>query len=185
VLLQDFVRVFADALWSADARSPVQGKYAPGVGPHTESRTIDLALAQVPPDAGWASSVRREVPYPNSSELCDVVMPGEWAMEFKLMRMLRNNGGVEPTMVAHILSPYEGSAVTDCIKLAGSNFAERRAVVIIAYDYDDYPLEPLTAAFEAVAAQHVELGTRAEAPFDGLGHAHHRRGKVMAWEVRG
>ena len=99
MLLQDFVRVFADALVAADAKEPVQGKYAPGIGPHTETRTIDLTLAEVVSEGGWRPSVQREVSYPNSHELCDVVVPGEWAMEFKLMRMLRNNGGVEPTMV--------------------------------------------------------------------------------------
>ena len=34
-----------------------------------------------------------------------------------MMRLVRNNGDIEPSAVGHILSPYEESALIDCEKL--------------------------------------------------------------------
>jgi len=73
--------------------------------------------------------------------------------------------------------------LTDCIKLSGSGFPGTKAVVIVGYSYDDLPLEPAVAAFEALAKAMVMLGKRHEASFCGLCHPVQGEGKVLAWQV--
>ncbi len=91
-----------------------------------ESDTVTLALEAVldpiPP-------TRREVPYPSvPRSRCDVVIderPG-WAIEFKMLRLMGDNGKPNDNMLMHILSPYpvHRSAVTDCPKLLVSWFEQ-------------------------------------------------------------
>ena len=45
-------------------------------------------------------------------------------------------------------------------------------------------MELAVAAFEQLARERVQLGTRNFASFDGLIHPVHRRGGVFVWEVR-
>ena len=44
-------------------------------------------------------------------------------------------------------------------------------------------LEPVVKAFEVLARERVELGTRHEATLTGLVHPVHAEGSVFAWEV--
>lgn len=55
--------------------------------------------------------------------------------------------------------------------------------MIYGYDYEDWPMELAVAAFELLAREKVQLGTRNFASFDGLVHPVHRRGGVFVWEV--
>lgn len=58
---------------------------------------------------------------------CDLVLEGEWAVEVKMLRCLGDNGKPNDNILMHILSPYPAhrSALTDCMKLRDSGFAER------------------------------------------------------------
>jgi hypothetical protein len=60
------------------------------------------------------------------------------------------------------------AAVTDCVKLARSGFAGRRAILIYGFDDPERSLRWLIEAFEAVAAGHAVLGSRTEAPLRNL-----------------
>ena len=73
--------------------------------------------------------------------------------------------------------------MTDCVKLARSDFGGRRAVLIYGFEVPGRPLAWLVEAFEALAAHHVELGTRAESPLRDLVHPIFASGAVFAWEV--
>ncbi len=99
--------------------------------------------------------------------------------------MGRDNGTYEDAAIKKILSPYadDRSAVTDCVKLARSNFGSQQAVLIYGFEVPGRPLAWLIEAFEAVAAQHVELGTRAESPLRDLVHPIIASGAIFAWEV--
>ena len=161
--------------------------FQPGIGPHSESETITLALAEA--SAGFVGThIEREVPYPAiARSRCDLVIdesPG-WAVEIKLLRLLGDNGLKNDNMLMHILSPYpvDHSALTDCPKLLRSGFVGRKAIVIIGYDYDDLPLAPTIRAFELLASSEVNLTAANLAPFDGLIHPVHRRGEVFGWEI--
>ena len=191
--LQQLVDGLASGIVAADARSPVavgqrSGRvFQPGIGPHTESETITLALAEL--CAGLSDvQFEREVPYPAiARSRCDVVIDGTagWAVEVKLLRLLGDNGLKNDNMLMHILSPYpvDHSALTDCPKLLRSGFEGRKAIVIIGYDYDALPLAPTIRAFELLATSEVGLFAAKPASFEGLIHPVHRRGAVFGWEI--
>lgn len=187
--LYQLVRDFASGIEKADALRPAcvsaSGRaYSPGIGPHTESRTIELVLEQL----AWHdhSVPRTSVPYPCASrQKCDLVLEGEWAVEVKMLRFLGDNGKPNDNILMHILSPYPAhrSALADCMKLRSSGFAERLAILIYGYDYAAWPMDPAVEAFEALAMRSVELGTRTVAAFSHLVHPVHQEGRVFGWEV--
>jgi hypothetical protein len=108
-----------------------------------------------------------------------------WAVEFKLLRLLGDNGKLNDNMLMHILSPYEAhrSALTDCRKLLLSGFQCQRAIVIVGYESGEWPLSLALNAFEALAGAEHPLGHRIEAHFEGLRHPIHSKGIVSAWEL--
>jgi hypothetical protein len=191
--LQQLVEGLASGIVAADSRSPIavgqrSGRvYQPGIGPHSESETITLALGE---SCAGLDEVRlnREVPYPNvPRNRCDLIIYGTpgWAIEIKLLRLLGDNGLKNDNMLMHILSPYptDHSALSDCSKLLRSGFEGRKAIVIIGYDYDAFPLFPTIRAFELLASSEVELQAAEPVTFDGLIHPVHRRGAVHGWEL--
>lgn len=104
-----------------------------------------------------------------------------------MLRLMGDNGKTNDNMLMHILSPYPShrSALTDCLKLRDSHFAQRRAVLIYGFDYPAWPLDPAIEAFETLARVQIAIGDRCEAPFDGLMHPIHTHGRVFAWEISG
>jgi hypothetical protein len=196
VSLGDIVSDFADAFKAVDGTSP-QGAsrrrtYRPGIGPLTEADTVNRALQHL--KEGRRSSYYRDASpkrYPSSRQQCDLVVPGEWAIEFKLLRPFGDNGAQAEHWSENALHPYPGnvSSIGDSIKLIESGFAERKAIVIFGYEHSP-PLIDITIAiesFEAIAKQVVgiELGARQSAKFDLLIHPVHQQGKVFGWQVLG
>jgi hypothetical protein len=153
--LGQFVQDFARALVVVDARRPVAASnrtgtlYRPGIGPHTESATLNFVmehLRQVLPDVYMGSC--REVSYPSSPrQTCDVCFGSDpdwhWSIEIKMLRVMGDNGKSNDNILMHILSPYPAnrSAVTDCEKLLQSGLPGHKAIMIFAYEYRDYPAE--------------------------------------------
>jgi len=130
------------------------------------------------------------VKHPNlSRQRCDLCIGApdhwRWAIEFKMLRLLGDNGGLNDNMLMHILSPYSQhrSALTDCQKLLDSGFESRIAIAIFGYDAPGWPLEDAIAAFEALASRWVHLGQRVDERFTGLQHPVHCSGSVYAWEI--
>ncbi|HZT76409.1 MAG TPA: hypothetical protein VFA27_07115 [Vicinamibacterales bacterium] len=76
------------------------------------------------------------------------------------------------------------SALVDCVKLATSDIAQRRAVLIYGFDDRRRPLRIMIDAFEALACRSVSLGSRAEAQLGSLVHPVHSAGAVFGWEVQ-
>ena len=108
-----------------------------------------------------------------------------WFIEVKMMRLMGDNGKANDNILTHILSPYpqHRSALTDCAKLTVSGFNGRYAILIYGYDYDDWPLDPVMAAFEYLASDIVVLSQKHVAQFAGLVHPVHQHGRVFAWKV--
>lgn len=191
--LENLVSDFARGMALADSRAPQQvssrtGKaYQPGLGPHTESKTVDLVMAELGAAsegryAGYETGVR--YPGPGRVRRCDLVVAG-WAVEVKMLRIMGDNGKPNDNMLMHILSPYEQhrSALTDCRKLAESSLGPRKAVLIFGYEYEGRPMAPAIDAFEALAARDVSLGGRVYSEVGGLIHPIHQRGGVFGWEL--
>jgi hypothetical protein len=95
--LAQVVNDFAEALAAVDATRP-QGAsktriYRPGIGPLTEADAVGRALRHLQGEL-QRSDYRDASPkqYPNSRQQCDLVAPGEWAIELKPLRPFGDNG---------------------------------------------------------------------------------------------
>src|SRR5215213_3812974 len=176
MLLSDIVSDFADAFKAVDATRPRGSSrtrtYKPGIGPLTEADAINRALQHLK-ESPRSSHYRDVSPrrYPSSRQQCDLVIPGEWAIEFKLLRPFGDNGAEAEHWSENALHPYPGnvSSIGDSIKLIESGFPERKAVLIFGYEHSP-PLIDITTAiesFEVIAKQIVgiELGERYSAQF--------------------
>ena len=190
--LSEFVAQFAEALNAADSRrpmavSPRSGRvYQPGIGPHPEDRAVDLIVAELnilQPD--W----RHRAAAVLSQLEADLRLlwgdPPEWAVEIKMFRPNGDNGKPDDTAIKDILSPFvaDRSAVADCRKIADSDIAPHRAILIYGFDDNRKPLLEMIAAFETLARTRVTLGQRRQAPIGPLVHPVHRTGAVFGWEV--
>ena len=192
--LGQIVHDFAAGMEAADKRRPraasssVAGRfYQPGIGPFREAEAVALTLAELRTVRGGAYAHAGKRRYPASRNECDLAL-GElpdWAIEVKMARLRRDNGGYEDTTTKKILSPYpdDRSAVTDCRKLASSGFGERRAILIYGFEDPARPIMWLIEAFELIAARTVTLGLRETAPLKDLVHPVFAAGHVWGWEV--
>jgi hypothetical protein len=194
--LEQLVREFAASMMAADRLAPQAVShrregvaYRPGIGPFAEDEAVRLTVDQMRLLRPGVYDQLAKVRYPNDRRTCDLGVgdPPTWAIEVKLARVGRDNGTYEDTAVKKILSPYpdDRSAVTDCVKLARSEFGCRKGVLIYGFEDEMRPLDWLIDAFELIAAKHVELGPRVSAPLDGLVHPIFNSGAVFAWEVYG
>jgi hypothetical protein len=194
--LGEVVSDFADAFKAVDEMRP-QGAsrtrtYRPGIGPLTEADAVSRALQHL--KEGTRSSYYRDASpkrYPNSRQQCDLVVPDEWAIEFKLLRPFGDNGAEAEHWSENALHPYPGnvSSIGDSFKLIESGFPERKAIVIFGYEHLP-PLIDTTVAiesFEAIVKRvlGIELGARQSAEFGPLIHPVHQQGKVFGWQVLG
>jgi hypothetical protein len=195
--LVDLVLDVASAIKRIDERRPQAANartgalYQPGIGPHPETQAVNLVVAELAalaPDR-YGGRLHVGVPYPAGRQKCDLCIGAapawDWAAEIKMLRLMGDNGKPNDNLLTHILSPYpnDRSALTDCVKLAESGLAGRKAVVIYGFDYPDLPMDPAVEAFEVLARRRVNLGHRAVGSYSGLVHPVHRSGRVFGWEV--
>ena len=113
------------------------------------------------------------------------------AIEIKLARPYGDNGKPAERWSENLLYPYPGntSSIGDCLKLLGSGFTERKAIVVIGYEHSppNIPLEPAVRGFELLARDvfRLHLSDRVEVLVTGLVHPSHQRATIYAWEVLG
>lgn len=192
ITLDQLVQDLARAWERVDATAPRSKNYPPGLGAFDEKDLVKRLLEDLHTldPAAYGGPETREAPYRSGSagDLCDLCLghagAWDWALEVKVARLLRSTGGIEPAAVSHILSPYGESALYDCTKILRFAPTKARGIVIIGYDYPGLPLSALIDDFEVLARRRVSLGTRAEAEFSGSVHPYHRKGCIMAWEVK-
>ena len=191
--LQQIVKDFAKGIELAHVKAPQSKNWRRGIGPHDEIEVIRLVMTELAarlPERYTAHE--REVLYPGTRQACDLCI-GEapdfsWAIEFKALRMLGDKGhtGTGRDDVSKILSPYpqQRSALTDCLKLSSSGLGHRQALIIYAYDWEEFPAESVIEIFEFAANRWVRLGDRLSYPFSGLIHPVHQEGTVYGWELK-
>src|SRR5215467_14114557 len=106
----------------------------------------------------------------------DMLIPNQWAIEFKIARPYGDNGKEAENWSVNLLHPYPGnvSSVGDCHKLARLPGPERKAVVVIGYEHvpPKISLTPLIESFEAIAryVAGMNLSTRIEVSVSDLIH---------------
>lgn len=156
--------------------------FKPGVGPYGEPQLVRLIAGYLNQLSNYHGNVKTKR-YP------DLLIPDEWAIEFKIARPFGDNGKEAENWSVNLLHPYPGnvSTIGDCYKLANHAGPERRGIVVIGYEHvpPKIDLSALVESFEAVA-RHVSrfmLSPRIERRHDGLIHPVHQSVRVFAWEL--
>jgi hypothetical protein len=182
--LDEVLHEIADGLASIDASRIPFRAFQSGVGPYGEPLLVKLLAAYRNGLAKFHGAVR-------TKRTPDLLIPNEWAMEFKITRPYGDNGREAENWSVNLLHPFAGnvSTIGDCYKLAQMQCAERKAVVVIGYEHmpPKIDLAPLIESFETIA-KHVggiELSPRLELRREGLVHPVHQVARVFAWEVIG
>lgn len=128
-------------------------------------------------------------PYPNAPrEKCDLWIGAvpEWFVEVKMGRFRGDNGKPDDTGIKDLISPFrqDRSALADGVKLAGSGFEPREAVLVYGFDDDERPLADAVDALDLLLNS-VRTSGRCEAEYRDLRHPVFSSGLVVAWEILG
>ena len=182
ISLKEIVDHIADAVVSIDASEPPFKGFQSGVGPYGEPQLVKLIAAHLNRSPKYhGSAATRRSP--------DLLVPGEWAIEFKIVRPFGDNGKEAENWSVNLLHPYPGniSVIGDCYKLRTHPGVERRAVVVIGYEHDPAKIDltPLVRSFEVIAKEvaMVSLSDRIEVRRAGLVHPVHQVARLFAWQV--
>jgi hypothetical protein len=182
--LEEAIADIADGLATIDAKGVPFRTFQPGVGPYGEPKLVKLVAEYLNQFPKYRGAVR-------TKRTPDLLIPNEWAMEFKIARPFGDNGREAENWSVNLLHPYKGnvSTIGDCYKLTNLQCAERKAVVVIGYEHvpPNVDLTPLIESFEAVAkfVAHIGLSARVECRRDGLVHPVHQSVRMFGWEVIG
>jgi hypothetical protein len=178
--MKQLVADVADACAAIDASGATFKSFQPGVGPFGEPQLVKLMAAHLAKDPRYPGAASKRTP--------DLLIPHQWALEFKIARPFGDNGLEAESWSVNLLHPYAGnvSVFADCLKLMEWSGPERRAAVVVGYEHSParIDLEPLFLAFEAVAAALLpcRLSERVEERRT-LRHPVHQLVRVVAWEV--
>jgi hypothetical protein len=171
-----------DSVVSIDRSRVPFKEFQPGVGPYGEPQLLKLIAHYLNNLSNYDSGVvTKRTP--------DLLIPNEWAMEFKIARPFGDNGNEAEDWSVNLLHPYPGnvSCIGDCFKLLDLNCKERLCIVVIGYEHTSPKiiLDPLIESFEAIAKYvlKINLSPRIERRRDGLIHPVHQVVRIFAWEV--
>lgn len=155
-----------------------------GVGPYGEAEAVRLALQHMREHQPNLFSEAR------AKKLPDLLIPGQWALEFKIVRPFGDNARPAEHWSENILHPYLGntSSLGDCMKLLQSGLPERKGIIVFGYEHAQavVPLDPAVRSFELLAQQimQLKLTPRIERRLEGLIHPVHQVLRVFGWEIR-
>lgn len=189
ILLSEIVSDLADALAVVDSERPQCKSYRPGIGPHGEDVIVKKCVEHLATEKPAIYGEARKKRYPNSTKQCDLYIPDQWAIEFKLLRPFGDNEKEAEHWSENILHPYSGdtSAVSDCFKLIGSSFECRRGIIVLTFEHTPPQIdcEVSVRCFELIAREvlNIPLGRRHESAAFGLIHPCHQQARIYAWEV--
>lgn len=183
LILQTLVEQLAQALRRIDSSGIPFKKFQPGVGPYGEPQVVKKAvevLKELFPSQFTGAETKRNP---------DVLIPGRWALEFKIVRPFGDNGKEAEHWSQNLLHPYPGnvSSIGDIMNLMSLKIAERKGVIVITYEHDPpvIDLEVIVIAFEHLAREvlSLPLGEKHLAELKGLAHPVHQQASVYGWEV--
>ena len=167
---------------SLDAsRSAFRG-FQPGAGPYGEPQLVKLIAAHLNGIKSYGGKVQ-------TKRCPDLLIPNEWAIEFKIARPFGDNGREAENWSVNLLHPYRGnvSSIGDCYKLLDLRSPERKAVIVIGYEHApaQISLTPLIESFEITVLKiaGINLSPRIEKQWNGLIHPVHQTLRLFAWEV--
>ena len=179
--LESVVDAFASGLRAVDASGVAHKAFQPGVGPYGEADAVRAALERMRSDSRFADARTKRLP--------DMLIPGQWALEFKIIRPFGDNGLPAEHWSENILHPYPGntSSLGDCLKLIMSGLPEHKGIIVFGYEHAKavVPLDSAIRSFELLAHHvlQIQLSPRVERRVDGLIHPVHQVLRVFGWEV--
>jgi len=184
-LLNRLIADIADALKAADSDRVAHKAFQPGIGPFGESEMVRAGLVKLRSlrPCQYEKAVIKRTP--------DLLVPGRWAIEFKIVRPFGDNGKAAEHWSENVLHPYAGniSSLGDCLKLLRSDIGERKVIVVVGYEHSpsQIPVEPAISAFEIVARNvlRLDLSCRCEELRTGLVHPIHQQLRVFGYEILG
>src|SRR5579863_1060885 len=182
--LEEAIADIADGLATIDAKGVPFRTFQPGVGPYGEPKLVKLVTEYLNQFPKYRGAVR-------TKRTPDLLIPNEWAMEFKIARPFGDNGREAENWSVNLLHPYKGnvSLIGDCLKLQRLGGPERKGAIIAGYEHTPprIALAPLLDAFELVVTKvpGVRISPRVQIARAGLSHPVHQQVLIAAWEVPG
>jgi hypothetical protein len=171
-----------NALIEVDSSGVPFRSFAPGVGPYGEPQLLKLIRNYLRENTDYGlDAITKRTP--------DLLIPGQWALEFKIVRPFGDNGKEAENWTVNLLHPYPGStsSIGDCLKLLELPIPEQKAVFVIGFEHIQAKIDltPLIIAFELIAERVVgiRLGPRVEVRRSELIHPIHQSVRVFSWEV--
>ena len=82
--LESVIDAFASGLRAVDTIGVAHKAFQPGVGPYGEADAVRAALERMRSDSRFADARTKRLP--------DMLIPGQWALEFKIIRPFGDNG---------------------------------------------------------------------------------------------
>jgi hypothetical protein len=194
--LAQFAEDLAAVLPAVDAQT--EGQYGNGLGSEDEETQLDLLIEKLREESTQYQDIQREIPYPESRQVCDLLLPGQVPVEAKLIRYWRANGDPEHYMPMRVFSPFhESTLLTDAQKLHDADFDRTGGLLGLFYKRSDDDPETVAALPERFTAD--ELAERvahdiaywhgidaeicAVESFSGLRHRIHKQGAVITWAL--
>ncbi len=180
--LEEVVGDVTEGIVALDAAQSRFRDFKPGAGPFGEPQLVGQIATYLNTLEKYHSSVR-------TKRCPDLLIPNEWAIEFKIVRPFGDNGKEAENWSVNLLHPYRGnvSSIGDCFKLLDLSAPERKAICVVGYEHKPpkIDLTPLIESFEVITRKvaHVNLGPRIESCRDGLIHPVHQTVRLLAWEV--
>ena len=180
--LEQLVTDVADAVLHTDKSAPPFRGFQRGVGPYGEPQLVAQIAAYLNTLPEYHGSAR-------TKRTPDLLIPNEWAVEFKITRPFGDNGKEAENWSVNLLHPYPGnvSSIGDCYKLCRLTVFERKAVIVIGYEHSPakIDLSPLIVSFELITKHvaNVDLSARVETFRAPLIHPVHQSVRVFAWQV--
>jgi len=181
--LETIVDSFGQALAAVDRDGRPHKRFRAGIGPYGEADAVRLAVSYMRAEfpAHFSEAVVKRSP--------DMLIPGKWAVEFKIIRPYGDNDKPAEHWSENILHPYPGntSSLGDCLKLLASKLQERKAVIVFGYEHSpaQISLEPAVKSFELIAEKilGIKLSSRIERRIESLIHPVHQVLRIFAWEI--
>src|SRR5205814_1268558 len=165
--LKAVVDGFAEGLQAIDNSGVGHKAFLPGVGPYGEAEAVRRALQHMRERTPNLFSDAR------TKRLPDILIPGQWALEAKIIRPFGDNGLPAEHWSENVLHPYSGntSSLGDCVKLLLSDLPERKGIIVFGYEHAQVvvPLDPAIRSFELLASHvmQVNLTPRIERRIEG------------------
>lgn len=173
----------AEGLLALDKSGIPHKNFKPGAGPYGEPQLFQNIVSFV------AKSYPDEFAGIHTARRPDILIPGKWAIECKIVRPYGDNDKIAEHWSQNLLHPYPGntSSIGDVYKLLEVHSPERKAVVVVTYSktVPEIDIEVIVRIFELIAIQglNLPLSQRQLKEIPDLIHPVHQKSYIYGWEV--